>query len=255
MLPDSQMSANREVNLLLSSGLQMAEQSGSTPGKPILSKRKRKDSNANSKAAQAEKPSTPTKRVKKEPAAKQATPRVKHEHAISPYGTSSPYSPPKQRYDSSASHMGRNRNTSNGRDQASLLSGTYSIDCAVASDMFQDYDLDLTLASDSSRNIWWATFRWGAWDGIMQMKPGPAGVGQPCSLGWRLRDLETNQLKFGKRCTGTITFFENQTFTGQLHDVPGAGTVDFDGARLPGPAVHDDLQHEWDAFVSEAYGR
>lgn len=249
------MSANREVNLLLSSGLQMTEQSGSTPGKPTPSKRKRKDSNAYSKAAQTEKPSTPTKRVKKEPAVKRATPRVEHEHAISPYGTSSPYSPPKQTYDSSPSHMGRNLISSDGRDQASLLSGRYSIDFADASNMFEDYNLDLTLASDPSRNIWWATFRWGAWDGIMQMRPGPAGVGQPCSLGWRLRDLETNQLKFGKRCTGTITFFENQTFTGQLYEVPGAGTVDFDGARLPGPAVHDDLQHEWDAFVSEAYGR
>ena len=115
--------------------------------------------------------------------------------------------------------------------------------------------MDLMLAQNATRNTWWATFRWGAWDGIMQMRPGPTGIDHSCSLGWRLRDIETGQLKFGKNCTGDIMFFGDQTFTGSLYGVPGVGTVDFEGTRLPGPSGQDDLQHEWDAFVSEAYGR
>lgn len=48
-----------------------------------------------------------------------------------------------------------------------LLSDTYSISCETVNPIFNDYDLNLTLARDSSRGIWWATFRWGAWDGII----------------------------------------------------------------------------------------
>ncbi|KAH7386835.1 hypothetical protein DE146DRAFT_768522 [Phaeosphaeria sp. MPI-PUGE-AT-0046c] len=248
------VTANRAVHLSLSSGLSAAEQLTLTPTESSPSKRKRNDRNLSPSAAQVEKPSTPTKRVKKGPASWQTTPRDNYEHAMTSYGTSSPLRS-KQEYDSSPSRLGRNSNTSNRRDQAILLGGTYTIDCAVASDMFQDYNLDLTLAPDPSRNTWWATYRWGAWDGIIQMRPGPTGVGQPCSLGWRLRDLGTGDLKFGKRCTGTIMFLENQAFTGSLFEVPGVGTVDFDGTRLPGPSVQHNLQYEWDAFVSEAYGR
>jgi hypothetical protein len=123
--------------------------------------------------------------------------------------------------------------------------------------MFGAYDLELMLSKDSFHDVWWVTFRWGPWDGIMQIDPGPdqVGIGNPCTLGWRLRDLETGQLKFGKRCAGAITFFDDQTFTGALYEVPGAGTVEFEGTRLAGRGLEDDLQHEWDAFVSEAYGR
>jgi hypothetical protein len=52
-----------------------------------------------------------------------------------------------------------------------------------------------------------------------------------------------------------MTFFKNQTLRGSLYDVPGAGTVQFEGGRQAGPCVEDDLQHEWDAFVTQAYGR
>jgi hypothetical protein len=138
-----------------------------------------------------------------------------------------------------------------------LLSGFYEIDCPSASNTFGDYGLDLTLSADPNRGVWWATFRWGAWDGLIQMNPGPgvAPLGQSCSLGWRLRDLETGQLKFGKKCTGQMTFFDDQTFRGCLFEIPGAGTVDFEGRRMSGSSVTDDLQDEWDRFVAEAYGR
>jgi hypothetical protein len=139
-----------------------------------------------------------------------------------------------------------------------LLSGNYAIDCQVASDVFNEYDLDLTLSLDSSRGIWWATFRWGGWDGIIQMNPGLSNsntLGQPCSLGWRLRDLETRKLTFGRKCTGSMTFFGDGTFHGCLFEVPGMSTVEFDGRRVKGGSPEDDLQHEWDTFVAEAYRR
>lgn len=242
------------MNLSLPSGLSIAQQPTTSPKKPAPSKRKRKNSNAFPPAAHIEKLSTPTKRVKKEPVAKKSTPGVKTENTTFRYGTSSPACP-KQEYDSPQPQIFRNPSASTGRGQSTVVSGTYSITCDAATNMFYEYDFDLTLAQDPSRNAWWATFRCGAWDGIMQMRLGPTGLNQQCSLGWRLRDLETGQLRFGKSCTGDIMFFENQTLTGSLYGVPGVGRVDFAGTRLSGPSVQDDLQHEWDAFVSEAYGR
>lgn len=141
-----------------------------------------------------------------------------------------------------------------------LLSGTYSISCPVATDMFPDIDphnLTLTLLRDDDRNVWWATFCWGAWDGIMQMSPGLSyhTLGQACSLGWRLRDLDTGELKFGRKCTGEMTVYNDQTLSGCLFQVPHVGTVEFWGDRMTSGSMEDGLQDEWDRFVYEAYGR
>jgi len=120
------------------------------------------------------------------------------------------------------------------------LSGLYEIDCHTATHMINDYDFNLTLAKNSARGCLWATFRWGAWDGIIQIKPGPE-LNEPVSFGWRLRDLDTGKLTFGKRCTGLITCFSDQTLWGELHDIPGAGAVVFEGRRLTGESLEDDL--------------
>jgi hypothetical protein len=205
--------------------------------------------------------STPAKRVKKEPIPKQTTARVKQEQA-----PSSPANAPKSRVKKEpgypqrapAKPSARIKPDSYAQHESSsnliILSGLYEIDCPAATDMFGDYDLNLTLARDTPRDCWWATFRWGAWDGIMQMNPGPI-LDEPASLGWRMRDLETGQLRFGKKCTGQITCYSDQIMGGELYEVPGVGTVEFQGRRMPGEALGDDLQHEWDAFVSEAYRR
>jgi hypothetical protein len=90
------------------------------------------------------------------------------------------------------------------------------------------------------------------------MNPGPSDsniLGRPCSLGWRLRDLSTGNLTFGRKCTGNMTFFGDGTLQGYLFEVPGVGTVEFDGRRTEGGNLEVDLQHEWDAFVAEAYRR
>ena len=43
---------------------------------------------------------------------------------------------------------------------------------------------------------------------------------------------------------------------GDLYGMPVlGGRVKFSGRRLAGASVQDDLQHEWDGFVKEAYGR
>ncbi|CAE7009487.1 hypothetical protein CFE70_001734 [Pyrenophora teres f. teres 0-1] len=141
-------------------------------------------------------------------------------------------------------------------NDAAIMSGMYDITSDTASDIWQDYNLDLSLSSDPNRGVWWATFRWGAWDGIMRIQPTPDfSLFSLCELSWRMRDLETGKLTFGKRCTGDIEFFANKTLRGTLYDVPGAGGVQFQGTRMPGPAVQDDLQHEWDDFVKQAYRR
>ncbi len=90
------------------------------------------------------------------------------------------------------------------------------------------------------------------------MDPGPSdpdSLGRPCSLGWRLRDLETGQLTFGRKCTGTMTFSGYGIVEGCLYEVPGVGSLVFEGMRVEGESLEDDLKGEWDAFVAEAYRR
>jgi hypothetical protein len=264
----SDMCANSLVNLSLSSSMSLSEQlslqqlQGTTPKKPSPSKRKRTDSPPLSQAAKVKKESSSIKRAKKEPLSK-AAPRMKQEP--SPASTPS-RSRVKQEYGlyqlqqspyNSSPRIKTDPYAQPGHARYVLLSGTYEVNCATASDMFGDYNLELTLAENPARNAWKAAFRWGAWDVIIQMSHGPdqIGAGNQCTLGWRLRDLETGQFTFGKRCTGSMTFFDNQTFTGVLFGVPGVGTVEFDGNRLAGRSLEDDLRHEWDAIAADAYGR
>ncbi|KAJ4320363.1 hypothetical protein N0V94_003437 [Neodidymelliopsis sp. IMI 364377] len=137
-----------------------------------------------------------------------------------------------------------------------LLSGTYTITCPTATSLFHTPSLDLSLAKDPRHNIWWATFRWGDWDGIMQLNLGPQGIedlGRLFTFGWRLRDLQSGRLDFGSGCMGDVTFYRGE-IEGRLFNVPGEGMVEFHGVRMEGEPVEDDLEHEWDAFVDEAYG-
>jgi hypothetical protein len=239
---------------------------GPYPKKPSTPKRKRADSNPPAKTTKANVERTPTKRIKKEPASRTAVPQLKQEQARSSSNSTPSRSRVKQEYGSSSTQRSQYNSSpyikadpcvKPRHNQDVLLSGTYEVDCATASNIFGEYDLDLHLAVDSFHDVWWVTFRWGEWDGIIQMNPGPdrMGVGNPCTLGWRLRDLQTGQLKFGKRCTGVMTFFDDQTFAGTLYEVPNAGTVEFAGIRITGGSLEDNLQHEWNAFVSKAYGR
>jgi hypothetical protein len=244
--------------------------SSNTPKKPSPAKRKRADNNVSSptatpkKAARTKKEPVPKKTpIKKEPATKRASASVKQEYRNSPAASTPSHSRFKQEqsYDDpyASSYIKSDPYTSSYQPQPALLiSGNYAIDCQTASDLFNDYDLDPTLSLDSSRGVWWATFRWGAWDGIIQMNPGPSTsdtLSQPCSLGWRLRDLDTGKLTFGRKCTGSMTFDGDSTFQGFLYEVPGVGKVEYSGRRMAGGSLEDNLQHEWDGFVAEAYRR
>ncbi len=81
------------------------------------------------------------------------------------------------------------------------------------------------------------------------MDPGPqdsrpqdsTALGHPCTLGWRLRDLQDGSLKFGRDCTGEITFWRDGGVEGRLFGVPGCGTVEFQGERGEGECVRGDL--------------
>lgn len=148
-----------------------------------------------------------------------------------------------------------------------IFSGTYRITCPTAIDLFpylSPHNLRLILCKDEHRDVWWASFTWGAWAGIIHMNPGPSfdTLGQPSTLGWRLRDEDTGELRFGKNCTGDMTFYNDQTIRGYLYNVPSVGTLEFWGPRLEERGrgdrswkSGDEFQEKWDAFVREAYGR
>ncbi|KAF1947061.1 hypothetical protein EJ02DRAFT_365939 [Clathrospora elynae] len=271
---------NVTVNLTLSPALSMTDQMGyqqvgnNTPKRPSPVKRKRADSDVPSpanipkKVARVKKvPTTEPFSIKKGLAPKRSGSGVKQEYRTSAAVSTPPrsrvkqeqnYSPPPYPSYTSSPHIKPDPYASSPYQPQSsiLLTGSYEIDCQAATDMFGNVKMDLTLSLDSARGIWWATFCWGVWDGIIQMNPDPTGsIGQPCALGWRLRDLETGKLTFGRKCTGSMTFFKEQYFRGCLFEVPGVGAVEFNGQRVLGAGLEDDLQHDWDAFVTEAYRR
>lgn len=137
------------------------------------------------------------------------------------------------------------------------LSGTYSLQSDDITYLFNNYDLDLTLSLYRSPNssTWWATFRWGPWDGIMKLES--TQIGEPTSFSWRLRDLETGEIKFRKECTGQITFGMDGDMQGEMWNVDGVerGMVGFGGWLIDGGGLEGDLQGEWDRLPRMAYGR
>ncbi|KAF2128457.1 hypothetical protein P153DRAFT_367594 [Dothidotthia symphoricarpi CBS 119687] len=141
------------------------------------------------------------------------------------------------------------------------LSGTYKIDSPTLCSTFPSFDPNsfrLTLITDEQRGIWWAKFVWGSLSGIIQLNPGPTydTLDESHSLGWRIKDLNNGEMRFGKNCTGKMKFFGHErALEGCLFEVPHIGTVEFWGERIPGPRRVKGLQDEWDAFVREAYGR
>ncbi|CAO2649523.1 Nn.00g069080.m01.CDS01 [Neocucurbitaria sp. VM-36] len=268
---------NVSVNVTLSTGLLMAEQPGvrkatHTPEKPSPTKRKRASSDLGEisesqkllkraqkpksepkpqKQVAIKKESTPKKQVKREPISSPARARVKKEPRSPPSSSSytlSPYLKPDT-YPNNELQTPR----------PVLLSGTYHthISCAPLLPDNNDNPIStLTLYRDSSQrsSTWWATLSSGPYNFLIRMNPGPS-ISTPCLLNWRLRNVEDNALTFGRKCTGEMTFFGDQTFRGVLDQVPGVGAVEIEGERVGGPGVEGGLQEEWDGFVREAYGR
>ncbi|KAH7087847.1 hypothetical protein FB567DRAFT_569751 [Paraphoma chrysanthemicola] len=254
------------VNLSVSSGYSMAgpgvlqQTSQSSPKKPTPAKRKRVDNNTPPLASTPKKTTknntatspTPSKRSKKEP-----TPRVKKEPSHSST-TASPFRPriKQERYIKPDPYA--DLPSSPNTQQCALLSGTYTISCPLATALFStSSSFSLTLAKDPSRSVWWASTSMGSWDFLIQLNPGPTHtvLGEPCTLGWRMRDMDTGELKFGKGCMGEMVFGGNGKMSACLWDVPGVGEVELEGWREDGDAVEGDWREEWDGFVREAYGR
>ncbi|KAF2738626.1 hypothetical protein EJ04DRAFT_573770 [Polyplosphaeria fusca] len=98
------------------------------------------------------------------------------------------------------------------------FSGVYKIDCpAIAEQFYEDgtTSLRLSLLQDFHRGVWWVELSWTSWRTLFLMNPGPVMLNKSCSLGWRMRE-DSGELKFGRRCTGNITFNSDGTLQGAL---------------------------------------
>ncbi|KAL1608666.1 hypothetical protein SLS59_001856 [Nothophoma quercina] len=144
------------------------------------------------------------------------------------------------------------------------LSGIYKITSNSIEETFyirpDNSRFRLILFTDEASGIWWASFQWAMFDGIIKMDPGPTydsvTKGHACCLGWRINYADTGALKFGRGCTGEIVFDgRKRTLRGTLYNVPGVGEVHFEGQRMPGPRRVGSLERDWDGFIQEAYGR
>ncbi|KAF2786653.1 hypothetical protein K505DRAFT_411850 [Melanomma pulvis-pyrius CBS 109.77] len=259
------------VNMSLSSGFSIVEQiavvqsanNGKAPPKASPKKRKRdgagstktKSTPNKRNTASAAPPSSPYASNQRKdweqmlPAEKspqahikaESTPtysRIKQDISLPPYPPSDTYS---QYIEQEPSH--------DTMDPDNLVfSGTYKITGPTAIAAFPTLNLTtlrLNLSKDEQRG----------------MNPGPSyeTLDQSCSLGWRLRDPETGELKFGRGCTGKMVFFSDQTIRGMLYEIPRVGSVEFWGPRLVGGGVGwrggNEFQLEWEGIISEAYGR
>lgn len=89
------------------------------------------------------------------------------------------------------------------------LSGTYTI---TSLSIFATAHLDFY--KDPNRPLWWARAllnpEWTdeRYDFIIKMDSGPSAstLGRPVTLGWRMRTIYVEEVKFGSGCTGTATF-------------------------------------------------
>lgn len=137
-----------------------------------------------------------------------------------------------------------------------ILSGEY-----VVEDINVNADARIDVFKDTNRGVWWANAILNMDDDehqfVIKMDPGPeAGhLGHAVTLGWRMRSMYTEEVKFGSGCTGEATFFENGNLMIDLHNVPGLGNVEMSGHRMHGPSRPGDLQQDWDHFRRIAYGR
>lgn len=137
-----------------------------------------------------------------------------------------------------------------------ILSGEYAVD-----DINVNADARIDVFKDTNRGVWWANLILNMNDDehqfVIKMDPGPeAGhLGHAVTLGWRMRNMYTEEVRFGSGCTGEATFFENGNLMIDLHNVPGLGNVEMSGYRMHGPSRPGDLQQDWDHFRRTTYGR
>lgn len=72
-----------------------------------------------------------------------------------------------------------------------------------------------------------------------------------------MRNLDTQEVKFGTGCSGEMTFWGDEEVEVVLRGVPGWGRVEVLGSRRAGGAregLVGDLSGEWAGFRREAYG-
>ncbi|KAJ4353786.1 uncharacterized protein N0V89_005516 [Didymosphaeria variabile] len=142
--------------------------------------------------------------------------------------------------------------TERGPGDTIVVSGTYEL-------LANNERAYMVIRRDAARDIWWSTISTGALSFTIKMDPGPTPTTlyQPFTVGWRMRNNDTGELRFGSGCTGEFRFIEGASgdLTGVLRKVPGFGDVEFYGGRMAGLPQVGDLQTEWDAFRRDAYGR
>ncbi|KAF2085972.1 hypothetical protein K490DRAFT_67259 [Saccharata proteae CBS 121410] len=137
------------------------------------------------------------------------------------------------------------------------ISGRYSVDCRDISSTWpwNTDNMELDLCVDGDRL--WGSFSWGPFDGVIQMYPGPTKFCPTTSLsfGWRVRENTTGDLRFGRGCTGNMTFYGGGRVSGELFGLHGQ-SVAFEAEKMDGShsAGWRSFEQEWNGFVEETYG-
>ncbi|KAG9771830.1 hypothetical protein ABEF93_007618 [Exophiala dermatitidis] len=134
------------------------------------------------------------------------------------------------------------------------ISGVYN----VSSPQLDHYHT-LALQIDHYTDELWGSFQIGAHSGVIRMTS-IEGIteGRPVSFGWRSRNDNTGQLKFGRACNGSMVFDGHEGVHGHFYGFLYGDDLEFVGSLeddTPGLVDLDDLLEQWDSFPRIAYDR
>ncbi|KAF2456139.1 hypothetical protein BDY21DRAFT_364873 [Lineolata rhizophorae] len=100
---------------------------------------------------------------------------------------------------------------------------------------FSDRDYDVTLRITSNPDCLVGRLEnFGPWEGMIKIapKPDPTSTGS-ISFGWRVRDTNTGEMRYGRGCFGEIKFFGSEQVRGTFFNMPRSkDTIEFVGVAL-----------------------
>ncbi|OCK83525.1 hypothetical protein K432DRAFT_178753 [Lepidopterella palustris CBS 459.81] len=139
------------------------------------------------------------------------------------------------------------------------ITGAYNVTCPVIEEEWPNVSSNLRLQLCKDGERMWGSGSWGPMDLVIQLNPGPTQISDvhPVSFGWRMRENETGETRFGGGCNGHIYFLEDDKVQGVFFGLYG-GNIEFEGVRRPGPLSTcgkpaESFRHDWDEFVEEIY--
>lgn len=142
-----------------------------------------------------------------------------------------------------------------GAPSLGLINGLYEISCPEIENEWGCDGMTLILTLDTPSI--WGEYDFGMFAGILHVPERPySASGQELMFHWRGRENGENEMSFGDRCQGGISFVGNGRIEGWINL---CGECFFKGTRREGPGAPIrsavSMQDEWDGYNEDEYER